>query len=79
LVGFVSTVVLVALVVYVFVLAPPQCGGMCPMFDTPPSPNARDVTLGVGLAGLAAGLIWMWRIVRADRDPDARSGRLHRS
>ena len=78
-VGFVVTAALVALVVYVVVVADPCAGMMCPMFDYPPSPNVGDVTMGLGFGGLAVGLLWMWRIVRADRDPDARSWRhLHR-
>jgi hypothetical protein len=76
---FVATVALAGFLAYV-VLAAPKCGGMmCPMFDSPPSPNIGDVTMAVGLAGLLIGLVWMWRIVRAEGDPDARSWRhLHR-
>ena len=77
-IGFVVTTALVAVFVLLFTTADPCSGMMCPRFKAPPSPNLADVTLGVGLAGLAVGLIWMWRIVRADRDPDARSSRLHR-
>jgi hypothetical protein len=78
-VTFVVTAVLAGFLTYVSVVAP-QCGGMmCPMFDSPPGPSVGHVMLGLGLAGLAVGLTWMWRIVRADRDPDARSWRhLHR-
>ena len=72
------TAALAAFVTYAVVVADPCPGMMCPMFDTPPSPNLADVTFGVGFAGLALGLLWMWRIVRADGDPVARSSRLHR-
>ena len=78
-VTLVVTAALAAFVTYAVVVADPCAGMMCPMFQTPPGPNVADVTLGVGLAGLAGGLLWMWRIVRADRDPDARSSRLRRS
>jgi hypothetical protein len=72
------TAALAAFVTYAFVVADRCSGMMCPMFEALPWPNVGDVTMGAGFAGLAAGLIWMWRIVRADRDPDARSSRLHR-
>ena len=76
----VLTAGLVAFLVYALILAPPQC--MCPMFQTPPEAFGLSigvVTVGLGFAGLAAGLIWMWRIVRGDRAPDTRSWRhLHR-
>jgi hypothetical protein len=75
----VVTAALAGFVTYVFAVRDPCAGMMCPPFDYPPSPNIGDVTMGVGLVGLAVGLLWMWRIVRADRDPDARSWRhLHR-
>jgi hypothetical protein len=78
-VTLVVTAALAAFVTYVFAVADPCGGMMCPMFDYPPGPTVGDVTKGLGLAGLAVGLLWMWRIVRADRDPDARSWRhLHR-
>ena len=78
-VTLVVTAALAGFVTYVFAVSDPCAGMMCPMFDYPPSPNVGDVTMGLGLAGLAVGLLWMWRIARADRDPDARSWRhLHR-
>jgi hypothetical protein len=67
---FVLTAGLVALFVYVFVLAPPQFMGPIGYIE----PIDR-VTTRLGLVGLAAGLFWMWRIVRADLDPDGRSWR----
>ena len=77
---FVVTTALVAfLLAYAFVLTP-QC--MCPMFGTPPETFGMSLGVAIGLVGfvgLASGLYWMWRIVRADLDPDARSWRhLHR-
>jgi hypothetical protein len=78
-VTLVVTAVLAGFVTYVVAVADPCAGMMCPMFDYPPGPAVGDVTMGVGFTGLAVGLLWMWRIVRADRDPDARSWRhLHR-
>ncbi|MDQ3129123.1 MAG: hypothetical protein M3Q66_11815 [Chloroflexota bacterium] len=67
---------IVFLLALAFVVAPSPC--MCPMFATPP--EAFGLPLGVilvtvGFVGLAAGLFWMWRIVRADPEPDARSWR----
>jgi hypothetical protein len=75
----VLTAALAGFVTFLIVTANPCAGMMCPMFDHPPGPAVGDVTMGLGFAGLAVGLLWMWRIVRADRDPDARSWRhLHR-
>jgi hypothetical protein len=74
-VTLVMTAALAGFVTYVVAVADPCAGMMCPMFDYPPGPTAGDVTMGLGLAGLALGLLWMWRIVRADRDPDAGSWR----
>jgi hypothetical protein len=68
-----------AFATYAVVFADPCSGTMCPMFVEPPGPSVGSITIGVGFAGLALGLLWMWRIVRADRDPDARSSRIHRS
>ncbi len=72
---FVLTAGLVVFLVSAFVLAPPQC--MCPMFATPPEAFGLplSVVTPLGIAGLAAGLFWMWRIVRADPDPEARTWR----
>ena len=75
---FVATAGLAAFVTLAVVLADPCSGMMCPMFETPPGPNVAQVTMGLGIAGLAAGLVWMWRILRAGRDLDARSSRFHR-
>jgi hypothetical protein len=76
---FAAAAGLSAFAAYVVVLADPCSGMMCPMFVRPPGPNLGDFTLGGGFAGLALGLTWMWRILRADRDPQARSSRLHHS
>ncbi len=72
---FASTVLLV-MVTFIVVAAAPT--GMGPV--TPPIEMMLTTPLGqLGLVGLATGLFWMWRIVRADPDPDARSWRyLHR-
>ncbi|HET7473298.1 MAG TPA: hypothetical protein VFJ71_09255 [Candidatus Limnocylindrales bacterium] len=72
-----------ALVAFVFcetVLASPNVMGDS-MFA--PVPNVVGIPLGVlieglGFAGTAVGLIWMWRIVRADGDPHAPSWRHRR-
>jgi hypothetical protein len=76
---FVATAGLTAFFVTLgVVLADPCSQMMCPMFETPPGPNVAQVTMGLGIAGLAAGLVWMWRILRAGRDLAARSSRFHR-
>lgn len=67
---------LVAFLVYFVFLAPPQC--MCPMSGTSPEafgPPIGVIIMMVGFVGSATGLFWMWRILRADPDPDARSWR----
>ena len=58
---------------FLYVLDAP-CAGMCPMFIASPGPITLDTVITVGLAGLAVGLVWMWQILRADRDPDSRHG-----
>lgn len=77
---FILTATLVAFVVYAFAVAQPAC--MCPMFQAPPELFGQPFGLIIEMAGsvgVASGLFWMWRIVRADLDPDARSWRyLHR-
>ena len=67
---------LVALLVAAVVFVPSPC--MCPMFVTPPGAFGQPtgVLIGVvGAVGSATGLIWMWRIARADPEPDTRSWR----
>lgn len=73
---FVLTAGLVAFLVYASLLAQPQC--MCPLLQSPPAAFGQPIgviVLLVGFVGLTAGLFWMWRIVRADPAPDARSWR----
>ncbi len=72
----VLTAGLVAVLGFVFISGPPQC--MCPMFESRTEAFGLpwSVIIGmVGFVGLATGLFWMWRIVRADPDPDAPDGR----
>ena len=73
---FASTVALVMFAFILLVAAPTGMGGGMGGPDT----SRIDTMLTIiGLVGLATGLFWMWRIVRADPDPDARSWRyLHR-
>jgi hypothetical protein len=72
---FSMTAALVGFVAFLALVDPP-CGGLtCPMFIIPASPNIGDALDGLAAVGLAAGLLWMWRIVRSDGDPEARSWR----
>lgn len=64
---FASTVALVMFAFFLLAAAPGMMGGMG-------GPDTSQIDI-LGLVGLATGLYWMWRIVRADPDPDARSWR----
>lgn len=69
---FIATVGLVAFAVSLFVFAP---GNLGPKWE-PPLGIAAMLLLGI--VGVAVGLLWMWRIVSADPEPDARSWRYRR-
>ncbi len=78
---FGGTVGLIAFaLLFFFVIAPPMC--MCPMFPNPPGLFGipRDLIIGIaGTVGTAAGLFWMWRIVRTEPDPESWSVRRRRA
>ncbi len=69
---FASTVALVMVAFALFAAAPTGMGS----FGPSPIEGVLTMPIGqLGLVGLAAGLFWMWRIVRPDPDPDAWSWR----
>jgi hypothetical protein len=61
---FAATCALFILVVFLFVTAPNGMGG-----GGEPEPGVV-MLLGLGAAGLPIGLVWMWRILRADPEAD---------
>jgi hypothetical protein len=73
---FTATAGLIGFGAVVYLLTP-SCF-MCPMYIEPQGPITDDTVMAFGLAGLAVGLLWMWRIVRADPEPDSRSWRYRR-
>jgi hypothetical protein len=68
---FAGTVSVVALFALLILLGPSG--------HTMMTPRLRDLVVPVvGVIGIAVGLAWMWRILRADPEPD-RNGWLYRS
>ena len=65
---FAMTIILVALL-SLLVFFPPNY-----MYDPEPSLMGAVVP-SIGIIGLAIGVAWMWRILRADRERDARAWR----
>lgn len=74
---FAEAIFLIWLLAFLIFIGPQTMGG--PMMR--PSGFAAAVgmiVLGAGVLGLVIGLAWMWRILRADPEPDSRSWRYRR-
>lgn len=71
-----GAITLVVLLVIVFVTAPTYGGTMMRPSDF--AAAVGIIVYGVGVLGPVIGLAWMWRILRADPEPDDRSWRYRR-
>jgi hypothetical protein len=72
-----GAITLVVSLAFLFVAAPNTTGGGMMR----PSEFATAVGMivpGAGVLGLVIGLAWMWRILRANPEPDTRSWRYRR-
>jgi hypothetical protein len=66
----IAVLVLLASVAILFLNIPNTMGG--PSFE----PNLTEWILpGLGVLGILVGLAWMWRILRADPEPDSSAWR----
>ena len=45
------------------------------MYENPEPNPMLVIMLGLAVLGLVVGLAWMWRILRADHEPDAKAWR----
>ena len=67
---FAATCALLIVLAFLFVTAPP------PRFVGEPPPDVV-MLLSLGRAGLLIGLVWMWRILRADPEAGTPAWRHH--
>jgi protein-S-isoprenylcysteine O-methyltransferase Ste14 len=73
---FAEAIGLVVLLAFLFVAAPNTIG---PMMRPSWFVAAMGMIVpGAGVLGLIIGLAWMWRILRANPEPDSRSWRYRR-
>jgi len=72
---FAISAALPGLVAFLALVGSPCGGFMCPMYVPISGPITGETLMALGFAGFGIGLLWMWRIVRADPEPDSRSWR----